>query len=274
MSTRLSIGDFSRMTHLSVKALRYYHDLGLLAPADVDARTGYRSYDLAQVAAAQIIRRFRDLDMPVEALKALLRAQDAAARNALIAAHLRRMESQLEQTRATVASLRALLEEAPGDIGVEHRSVPALRVAAIAARVAVAQLEPWWSDSFAAISRALRAAGVAPAGPSGGVYATELFTDEEGDATLFVPIAKPFAAAAPIRVVELPAVELAVAVHAGPLRDADRTYGRLGAHVAERAIGGDGPIREHYLVTAEDTTDPSQLRTEIGWPIFRPASQS
>ena len=63
---QVSIGDFSRMTHLSVKALRHYHDVGLLDPASVDAQTGYRSYDVAQVALAQIIRRFRDLGMPVD----------------------------------------------------------------------------------------------------------------------------------------------------------------------------------------------------------------
>jgi DNA-binding transcriptional MerR regulator len=36
MPLKLSIGDFSRMTHLSVKALRYYHDVGLLAPAEIN----------------------------------------------------------------------------------------------------------------------------------------------------------------------------------------------------------------------------------------------
>ncbi len=59
MQVRLSIGDFSRMTHLSVKALRHYHDLGLLEPADVDPATGYRYYDASQVHAAQVIRQFR-----------------------------------------------------------------------------------------------------------------------------------------------------------------------------------------------------------------------
>ena len=50
---QLSIGDFSRMTYLSIKALRHYHELGLLEPADVDPRTGYRLYDTAQVPTAQ-----------------------------------------------------------------------------------------------------------------------------------------------------------------------------------------------------------------------------
>ena len=36
----LTIGDFSRATHLSAKTLRHYHDIGLLEPVDVDAETG------------------------------------------------------------------------------------------------------------------------------------------------------------------------------------------------------------------------------------------
>src|SRR5437879_6867461 len=105
MQVLLPIGDFSRMTYLSVKALRHYHDVGLLAPAQVDPATGYRFYDPSQVTTAQVIRRFRDLGMPLEDVKAVLDAPDVMARNQVIVAHLERMESELEQTQATVVSL-------------------------------------------------------------------------------------------------------------------------------------------------------------------------
>src|SRR3984957_3477199 len=114
MAVRLSIGDFSRMTRLSVKSLRRYHDLGLLKPADIDRDTGYRYYDASQVPLGQAIRRFRDLEMPLEQLKEVLHAPDASARNKLIIAHLEHMESALQQTQQTVASLRALLEQPHG----------------------------------------------------------------------------------------------------------------------------------------------------------------
>jgi effector-binding domain-containing protein len=70
-------------------------------------------------------------------------------------------------------------------------------------------------------------------------------------------------------ITEIPAVELAVAVHRGALADLDRTYGALGTYVAEREIGLDGPIREHYLLSQFDTDDESQLVTEVGWPVFQ-----
>ena len=45
MGARVSIGDFAVMTSLSRKALRHYHDIGILEPADIDLHTGYRFYD-------------------------------------------------------------------------------------------------------------------------------------------------------------------------------------------------------------------------------------
>jgi DNA-binding transcriptional MerR regulator len=95
MRARLSIGDFRRMTHLSVKALRHYHDLGLLVAAEVDPATGYRHHEPSQVPLAQAIRGFRELGMPLEEIRAVLSALGLASRNELIAAHARRTETQV-----------------------------------------------------------------------------------------------------------------------------------------------------------------------------------
>ena len=92
MDVLVPIGEFSKMTHLSVKALRHYHDIGLLEPTDIDRHSGYRRYSPAQAPAAQAIRRFRDLDMPLDGIRAVLTAPDPAAREAAILEHLRRIE--------------------------------------------------------------------------------------------------------------------------------------------------------------------------------------
>ena len=73
MADLLSIGDFSRMTFLTVKALRHYHDVGLLEPARIDAHSGYRYYRPEQVTEARMIRRLRDLDLPVDEVRAVAR---------------------------------------------------------------------------------------------------------------------------------------------------------------------------------------------------------
>src|SRR4051794_1742828 len=131
MDVLLTIGEFSKMTYLSVKALRHYHDVGLLEPALTDSVSGYRRYAPSQVATAQAIRRFRDLDMPIDEVRQVLAATDLADRNGVIVAHLERMHRQLEQPQATVASLQALLADEPHPgAPVEIRRLPATRVIA------------------------------------------------------------------------------------------------------------------------------------------------
>src|ERR1700680_4272707 len=118
MSSALSIGDFSRITHLSVKTLRHYHEAGLLQPDQVDPQSGYRFYAITQIPTAQVIRRLRDLGMPVREVGAVLATTDPEARSVLITAHLHRLESELAHTQEAVASLRRLLQHTTEEIEV------------------------------------------------------------------------------------------------------------------------------------------------------------
>jgi len=159
------VGDFSRATHLSVKTLRHYHQVGLLEPTAVNPDTGYRYYSAVQIPTAQVIRRLRDLEMPVADVKAVLAAPDAPARNALIAAHLGRLEAELAQTRAAVESLRNLLQPPDGATAIEHRSVPATAAAAIEAVVDRADALAWWQGALGELRATLAAQRLKAAGP-------------------------------------------------------------------------------------------------------------
>ena len=263
------MGDFSRATHLSIKTLRHYHEVGLLEPAAVNPDTGYRYYSAGQIPAAQVIRRLRDLEMPVADVKAVLAAPDASARNALIAAHLDRLEAELAQTRAAVESLRNLLQPPDGATAIEHRSVPATAAAAIGAVVDRADVLAWWQGALGELRATVRAQGLRAAGPSGGVYASELFQRDRGQATVFIPVAGRVRAIGRVAPLVVPAAELAIISHHGSLADADLSYAKLGSYATTHEISVDGPLREYYLRGAEDTPDEAEWRTEIGWPIFR-----
>ncbi len=161
----LSIGDFARATHLSVKTLRYYHEALLLEPAEVDPNSGYRRYDVDQIPTAQVIRRFRHLGMPVEDVRAVLHAPDLGTRNVLIAQHLRRLEDELGKTQAAISSLRDLLEHPVTDLPVEHRHLPAMRAAAITATVPTAHIGDWLQGALGELYATAAAQGVADDAP-------------------------------------------------------------------------------------------------------------
>lgn len=269
MTSTLTIGDFSRATHLSVKTLRHYHEIGLLEPVDVDPETGYRRYDPEQITTAQVIRRFRDLDMPLDTIHAVLIAPDVGTRNQLIAGHLARLEADLARAQEAVSSLRNLLDRRATTAPVQHRRAPATRAAAITETVGEADALIWYQGALGELQATLAAQGIVPAGPAGGMFSNELFSDGRGTATIFIPCdssPRPMGRVAPLVV---PPVELATIVHAGSHTDIDQAYGALGAHVTQHALAVDGPIREYYLVGRTDTTDESAWRTEVGWPIFQ-----
>jgi DNA-binding transcriptional MerR regulator len=271
MSTTLSIGDFSLMTHLSIKTLRYYHQVGLLEPAEVDPDTGYRYYGVEQLPTAQIIQRFRDLGMPIDEVKAVLAAPDLDSRNALIATHLGRLEGELEQTRQAVQSLRNLLEPAHTPISVEYRTLPATQAVGIQEVVDRSDLVVWFHGALGELYATIAVQGLQPSGPSGGLFASDLFHYERGEVTMFVPISGKMQTVGRVSPLIVPAAEVAVTVHDGSLANLNDTYGALGVYVSKHALGVVGPVREYYLVDARATSDATQWRTELAWPIFQTA---
>jgi DNA-binding transcriptional MerR regulator len=275
MSVLVPIGDFSRMTHLSVKALRFYHDQGLLEPARIDPSSGYRFYRTSQVPVAQVIRRFRDLDMPLDQVKVVLQAPDVETRTREIIAHLSTMETRLAELQTSVASLRALLEGPRERPEIEFRSIPATRALAVTATVTVQEAWAWGTVVFSEIYARIEQAGQAPAGPGGALFPAGFFELHQAELTAFVPVGGPVLdgtgpGGGRPGIVTIPGIEAAVMAHDGSPADSDQTYGALGTAVAERAIGVEGPIREYYLVPFTEP-DLSRHRAEICWPVFQTA---
>jgi DNA-binding transcriptional MerR regulator len=271
----LAIGDFSRATQLSVKMLRHYHQIGLLEPVDVDQATGYRRYSTDQISTAQIIRRFRTLEMPLDEIRTVMNTTDLRHRNELINAHLMRLESQLAHTNRAVEALRELLEPGPAAEGrIGYRRVEATEAVAISEVVDASDAMTWVQDAQAELYAILTAQGARIRGPAGGVFADELVARERGLATVFVPFSGDIRRTGRLTELLVPAAELVTVVHAGPYHDFDLSYGALATHVAQHAIPIDEPIREYFLVGPHDTRDETAWRTEICWPVFHSGHNS
>jgi DNA-binding transcriptional MerR regulator len=268
MASGLTIGEFSQITHLSIKTLRRYHQAGLLEPAHVDRQTGYRYYTLDQVPTAQVIHRFRKLDMPLREVAELLAVTDPGARAALLSQHLQRLEAQLDQTQAAVMALRRLLDPDPAPLQVQRRRTEQATVAAVRGVVDHAGILEWYSAAMRELDAVLAAASAIRTGPPGGLYDNELFSDERGTMIVYIPAAVP-PTAGRVEPFVIPSAEVTTTMHTGPHDDIDVTYGALGTYVMQQALEVAGPVREIYHVGPRDTADSSQWRTEIGWPTFQ-----
>jgi DNA-binding transcriptional MerR regulator len=264
MGKRLTIGQFARMTYLSAPTLRHYHAVGLLEPAAIDPATGYRHYTTDQVSEAHVIRRLRDLDMPIDDVRAVVQADDPAIRNGIIAAHLGQMEARLRETADTVASLRELLTTPVDVLAIEYRAAAPTPAWTITGEVGLGELDVW---APAALRELTFAVGASRAGPPAALYPPEFFAAGGGRVTAFIATDRDDEP--PGRVVpwEVPAAELAVGLHRGPLGDLDRSYGAVGRVVAEQGIGVEGPVRDHFL--GRDPDDRELQLVEVAWPVDR-----
>jgi DNA-binding transcriptional MerR regulator len=106
----LPIGRFSRLTGLTVKALRHYDELGLLRPAAVDEDTGYRYYAPSQVAVAEAIANLRRLEMPLDDVATLIRADDPARVRRVLVDHQRRTALRKAELNVILQRLQPLID--------------------------------------------------------------------------------------------------------------------------------------------------------------------
>lgn len=281
---RLSIGQFSRASLLSVKALRTYHERGLLVPAVVDRATSYRYFSVAQLSDAAIIRRLRDLDVSLDDIETVLNARNPEVTKKVLAMHHDLMAERLAQTARIVGDLQRGLDE-PGVLTpVRVVDVPAIDVLTLSAEVSRLAYAAFFDESFGALLGALEASDALSivAGPTGATYPGVIDIDETEPVVAYVPIhdverattvvRDHFSDRPSVRLERWAACRMATATFRGSYDDLGSAYRLLGTWAAEHGPVDDGRVREIYLVGPEIGPDASQYITELQWPLRDPLS--
>lgn len=264
----LPIGAFSRASFLSIKALRAYHEAGILVPTRVDPATGYRSYHASQLIDAAVILRLRALDLPLPLVREVVHARDPDVTARVLGDHETAMRTRLGEVQRIVAELHDSLSTPAVHTPVHIRDEPNQHTLAVRGKANEATFDEFLAQAYDRLATAARAAGIEPIGPSDALYPPEIADDGLDDVEAYIPIARPIAP--PTTGVinsELPAARVAVLVHSGPYPTISETYRHLGAWVAQHATPLPRRVREIYVVSYAETTDTSRFRTEIHWPI-------
>lgn len=194
----LTIGAFAARARLSAKALRLYDRLGLLAPAYVDASSGYRYYRAGQVERARLVALLRQLDMPLSRIAEVVGAGGAEAAG-LLAAYWADVEARVAGQRTLAEYLRGRLsgrsDEMYGKFAVETVDVPAQVVITESRHTLADELPTWIGASLGRLEAAARECG-GVAGAPFVVYHAEVSMESDGPAEACVPVADEAAARA------------------------------------------------------------------------------
>ncbi|MFG2694064.1 MerR family transcriptional regulator [Kitasatospora sp. NPDC048407] len=183
----ISIGELAARTRLSLKALRLYGDRGLLPPAEVDPRTGFRRYGLAQVERARRIALLRATGMPLALIATVLDSRDAEPA-ALLAAYWREQESAHLARRDAVGYAREVLTgRNPTMDEIAEREVAEQKVLFTRRHVTAADLPDFLASSTELLLTHLRETGACLSGPIFAVYDGLVSEDSDGPVELCAP---------------------------------------------------------------------------------------
>jgi DNA-binding transcriptional MerR regulator len=260
----MPIGRFAASVRLSVKALRHYDELGLLAPALVDSATGYRYYAPAQARPALLIGMLRELELPLETIRRALEASPAELRR-LLASEAARLELELAQRSRALRSIQHLARAGSlTPYEIELQQAPALHVARRTIATTVDRLVPESSEALYALLADLRRAGWTEDGP---ILCENEDPDPDGRQLVHVcATVGPAQRIAGAALVELPAGAFARLLHVGPFETLGLAYHALHAFAQERGHERRGPLREIYRNDPADVP-PEAIETEVWMPI-------
>ncbi|WP_243708817.1 MerR family transcriptional regulator [Actinomadura sp. GC306] len=239
----LPIGRFARLCRLSVKQLRHYDDLGLLAPAWTDPASGYRYYRAAQARDALMIGLLRAMDVPLPVVARVLSGDE---RHELKAAR-DRIEADLARRQRGLRLLDRVLAEGLPEHEVSVVREPARRVFAAREPATPAKIP---DATGACVGRLLPR--MSPGGTLIGLFPLDMA--EEFDVRVTVEAADGDDL--------LPGGMFASAVHVGPYEEIPLTVHGVLAWFGDHGHTPAGPVREVYL-SDPATTPPERLETRV-----------
>lgn len=277
----LSIGNFSRLSRISIRSLRFYDEIGLLLPQFVDPSSGYRFYIAEQLKEAEKIRLLRSLDVPLENIREVLSGSDEVVEQ-VIEQHRHRLRLQIEDLQRTLQHLDrvsmhhqdirpTLEEEGPGRIlslglmtglsGIEPtRERTSKMLLRHAEELGLKVVSPYMELRSVFINDQqdlFKPEMVAAVCPKDDPFEIELAYAVEGQAEV----------KSPFLLREMPAGSYLTLTHLGPYEPLHLVHQAMLEYVQKNNMTFMGGIREVYLKGAQDTPDADGWITRVQYQV-------
>lgn len=239
------IGNFSTMTALSVKALRYYDEIGLLKPVKVDEENGYRWYDESSYQTAITIRTLKNFEFSIqEMLEAVPQIKDRDD----LAAYLLDKHQQISVRMAAARNLQKQIESQVAQLkedyimsrveNIQVKDMPALQIASI-------RYKGKYSDMGQYIGQLYKAVGGQATGPVMGLYHDEGYMEDGADIEVAVAVKKAIEKG-DVHTRMLEACKCVSAIHIGPYEEISNSYKEVMDFIGSKQLVTMVPSREVY----------------------------
>lgn len=272
------IGDFSRVCRVSVSALRYYADIGLLEPANIDKFTGYRYYSLSQLPRLNRILALKDLGLSLSEIKTIL-ASDTDLNIDELRGMLKLKQAELQhelaerQAQLNRVSARLQQIQQEGKMPEQDVILKTIDPLYVLSYRFTAKSPEELGVTLRKIYPTMFGKGIMLAGAPGILYYDEEFSPDNINVEVIYPVPPSVKDAVVIDETctmspcELPAAEVASIIHKGEYGNGlEASYVTLGQWIESNQYRMTGPARELYLSSPDS---PEGAITEIQFPIAK-----
>ncbi len=270
----LKIGEFSKLSRVSIRLLRHYDEAGLLAPASTDPFTGYRYYSEAQLPIANRITSLKEMGFTHAVISEILRCYDdpAALERWLL---LRRTEAEAAAEEAArrlrlldTAIERLRKDEVNMKYDVTVKTIPARHVASVRQIIPSYDHEGYLWGIFCEETARMNIQDGDP------VLCMALFHDGEyKEAGVDVEIQKTVLGTYPhtehVKFKTAPAVQVASATFQGSYDKISEANEAVAAWVEDNGWTFDGTAFLIYHVSPHETKNSDEFVTEVCYPVKR-----
>jgi len=266
------IGDFSRLSRISVKALRYYDEIGLLKPVKVDQFTSYCYYSADQLPRLNYIVTLKNMGLSLEEVATLIN-------NDLTPSQIRdifilkkgELQQRVSEEQRRLEQAEKLLKQiekegAMPDYKITIKRVEPQLIASIRDVLpSYGDVGPLYGEIFKYLAKKWV---FKPAGLPMMICHDGEYKESDVDVEVAVPIGKKISGSDRVKVYELPALEQAACtVYKGPYEGISEAYNALMAWIESNGYQVTGPDRELYFTDPSKVKDPAENVTEIQFPV-------
>lgn len=266
------IGDFSRLSRITVKTLRYYDEIGLLKPVKVDQFTGYRYYSADQLPRLNYIIALKNMGLSLEEVTTLI-SNDLTPHQMRDIFILKKGELQqrLNEEQKRLEQVENLLKqiEKEGTMPDYQITIKKVEPQLIAS---IRDVLPTYGDVGQLYGEIFKYLGkkwvFKPAGPPMLICHDGEYKEADVDVEAAVPIGKNIQGSDRVKVYELPVMEQAACtIYKGPYEGISEAYNAIMSWIESHGYQITGPDRELYFTDPSKVKDPSENVTEIQFPV-------
>ncbi|SFC38416.1 MerR family transcriptional regulator [Clostridium uliginosum] len=266
------IGDFSKLSRISIRMLRHYNDIGLLMPKNIDEFTSYRYYDVSQLSIANRIQSLKNMGFSLETIKEILKEyEDADSLKKYLKLHYTQMKEKSDRIQKQLLIIETTIEQLEqGSVNMNYdvviKNFPELKV------ISLRKVIPAYNDEgmlWGELNKELIKQKVSCANPC---YAMAVFFDEgykenDVDVEIRLAVLNNYKDTKDVKFKTTDPITAATVIVKGDYNQLTAVCEAIGNWINDNGYEIDGPMFNIYHVSPAMESNPDNWITEVCFPI-------